>query len=248
VNTVFNTLNLHRRPVERLFTNPIVFKAGDTVIGKAKNNKGRRGKVQSIISDGNKSRYVVEWADNAGTDTVSNRVIDYDRESQIVLPIVAAPAAAEPAPAPAVLNEADRGNDSTTTNLSATFDACLEEIAKIDGYAKFLKAVVRSGASRSGMEQIHTTELFRFLFLNAAEPEVSPSGLVDQAWHTLLLDPLFYVQVCRVLLRRPGAHAYVEGIIGHDSLAGEDNAAQKKRYETCLQMYRAVFGQPVMGK
>jgi len=144
-----------------------VFKAGDTVIGKAKNNKGRRGKVQSIISDGNKSRYVVEWADNAGTDTVSNRVIDYDRESQIVLPIVAAPAAAEPAPAPAVLNEADRGNDSTTTNLSATFDACLEEIAKIDGYAKFLKAVVRSGASRSGMEQIHTTELFRFLFLKA---------------------------------------------------------------------------------
>mmetsp|Transcript_15569 Transcript_15569/g.26060 ORF Transcript_15569/g.26060 Transcript_15569/m.26060 type:complete len:218 (-) Transcript_15569:72-725(-) len=213
-----------------------VFKAGDTVIGKAKNNKGRRGKVQSIISDGNRSSYVVQWADNAGMDTVSNRVIDHyhNHELQIIPPIVAA--------------SADRGNDTTITNLSATFDTCLEEIAKIDGYAKFLKAVVRSGASRSGMEQIHTTELFRFLFLNAAEPEVSPSGLVDQAWHTLLLDPLFYVQVCRVLLRRPGAHAYVEGIIGHDSLAGEDNAAQKKRYETCLQMYRAVFGQPVMGK
>jgi hypothetical protein len=53
-----------------------VFKAEDRVIGKIKANKDRRGVIQSVVSRGNKSDYVVVWDNNGGTETVTTRAID----------------------------------------------------------------------------------------------------------------------------------------------------------------------------
>ena len=79
-------------------------------------------------------------------------------------------------------------------------------------------------------------ELVRFLALasEAAPFSLSPSPLVDEAWHTLILSSEIYPQVCGAIGRG--------GLIGHDPRREFDDEREKRqRYERSLAAYASRF-------
>ena len=79
-------------------------------------------------------------------------------------------------------------------------------------------------------------ELVRFLALasEAAPFSLSPSPLVDEAWHTLILSTEIYPQVCGAIGRG--------GLIGHDPRREFDDEREKRqRYERSLAAYASRF-------
>jgi len=88
-------------------------------------------------------------------------------------------------------------------------------------------------------------ELVRFLLLKALVEDVdasdlSPSPIVDRAWHVLMQKPVLYSSVCDRLL---SATVTAPRLLDHNP-AGKDCARQKERYQMTLRGYRAVFGAP----
>ena len=79
-------------------------------------------------------------------------------------------------------------------------------------------------------------ELVRFLALasEAAPFSLSPSPLVDEAWHMLILSTEVYPQVCGAIGRG--------GLIGHDPRREFDDEREKRqRYERSLAAYASRF-------
>ena len=86
-------------------------------------------------------------------------------------------------------------------------------------------------------------ELKRFLALKVFENDMnaeklSPSYIVDQAWHSLILDPLSYCLLCQKLSNNKTDP--LDYIIGHNQHGGGDNS-QKKRYKATLKLYKEYF-------
>jgi hypothetical protein len=83
---------------------------------------------------------------------------------------------------------------------------------------------------------IKARELVRFLVLasEAATFSLSPSPLVDEAWHTLILSTEIYPQICSAIGRG--------GLIGHDPRREFDDEREKhQRYERTLAAYASRF-------
>lgn len=59
---------------------------------------------------------------------------------------------------------------------------------------------------------------------------------MDNAWHCLLLLPVFYRIVCHTLLDK-------DELIDHDPLGGDNVIAQQKRYSRCLEIYYSKFNE-----
>ena len=79
-------------------------------------------------------------------------------------------------------------------------------------------------------------ELVRFLALasEAAPFSLSPSPLVDEAWHTLILSTEVYPQICGAIGRG--------GLIAHDPRREFDDEREKRqRYERSLAAYASRF-------
>jgi ubiquitin len=79
-------------------------------------------------------------------------------------------------------------------------------------------------------------ELVRFLALasEAAPFSLSPSPLVDEAWHTLILSTEVYPQICGAIGRG--------GLIAHDPRREFDDEREKRqRYERSLAAYAGRF-------
>ena len=79
-------------------------------------------------------------------------------------------------------------------------------------------------------------ELVRFLALasEAAPFSLSPSPLVDEAWHTLILSTEVYPQICGAIGRG--------GLIAHDPRREFDDEREKRqRYERTLAAYASRF-------
>ena len=74
------------------------------------------------------------------------------------------------------------------------------------------------------------------LDLNATK--LSPSGLVDLAWHQFMLLPKLYYQLCDKLLP---ARVQVPRLIDHNPL-GADDDDREDRYKRTLRRYRKAFG------
>ena len=94
-------------------------------------------------------------------------------------------------------------------------------------------------------------ELFRYLYLlteytQNVDIKISPSKLVDQAFHCLLLDPMLYHQICDALLtlNKKDHNERPIRLLPHNPLNGDDNEARKDRYENTLQLYADKFGHP----
>ena len=90
-------------------------------------------------------------------------------------------------------------------------------------------------------------ELLRFLGLKAFDrdydaSQLSPSGEIDDAWHTVMLDPELYSMVCESLLQ-----GEKKKIIGHNQFAGEDTVAQQTRYRRTLRLYKEIFDKAPSG-
>ena len=86
-------------------------------------------------------------------------------------------------------------------------------------------------------------ELFRFLTLKVLTCDVdasqlSPSGPVDSAWHSLLLFPRDYANLCDKLL----PESSTDRMIDHNPLGGIDES-RSERYARTLKMYKEVFGE-----
>ena len=86
-------------------------------------------------------------------------------------------------------------------------------------------------------------ELSRFLTLKALDLDLdatslSPSGLVDQAWHEFMLLPKIYYQFCDKILP---SQVKVPRLIDHNPL-GADDDDREDRYKRTLRRYRKAFG------
>ena len=86
-------------------------------------------------------------------------------------------------------------------------------------------------------------ELSRFLTLKALDldldaTKLSPSGLVDKAWHCLLQLPVLYYKFCDKILP---SKVKAPRIIDHNPLGAEDED-RDDRYTHTLQRYKEVFG------
>ena len=67
--------------------------------------------------------------------------------------------------------------------------------------------------------------------------ELSPGPVIDQLWHSLLLFPLLYKDVCSVL---PGGE-----LIDHDPTRERDPEEEKRaRYARTLELYEERWGPP----
>ena len=89
-------------------------------------------------------------------------------------------------------------------------------------------------------------ELVRFLALSSAEPEgtLSPSPLVDVAWHAALLIPRLYHALC-VHIRPEGTAAGHDTLVAHDPATALDTVADiRARFERTLAAYEAHYGAP----
>ena len=87
-------------------------------------------------------------------------------------------------------------------------------------------------------------ELSRFLTIKALDldldaTKLSPSGLVDVAWHCFLLTQPLYNQFCDKIL--PSRVVHPNRVIGHNPLGAEDED-RDNRYTHTLQRYKEVFG------
>lgn len=89
-------------------------------------------------------------------------------------------------------------------------------------------------------------ELKRFLALKVFEKDfnadiLTPSHIIDEAWHSLILDPLSYTLLCQQLSNNKSDPK--EYIINHNQHGGDDIKNNKKRYEKTLMLYKEYFGQ-----
>jgi hypothetical protein len=91
-----------------------------------------------------------------------------------------------------------------------------------------------------------TRELFRYLSLVVASSSntLSPSPIVDSAWHALLLDPLLYLEVCiDIRTRREKLKGNGDSnLISHNPLGKFDSLhVKRQRYITTLKAYKNMF-------
>lgn len=87
-------------------------------------------------------------------------------------------------------------------------------------------------------------EYKKFLVLKVANDDtrieglkLSPSGPVDEVWHSHMLLPRHYVDVCSMLLQRSGA------VIEHCVLTAQQ-PERPNRYATTLKLYEKFWGKP----
>jgi hypothetical protein len=124
---------------------------------------------------------------------------------------------------------------------SARFGLLFFSITKLADYDSFVEVLLRKRIATLETADAYSEELFRFLYIKAHYLYVSPSPIVDQCWHCLLLLPLLYKRVCTILLSAQNARQYEEGIITHDPLGGDNQFARNKRYETAQSHYAFMF-------
>lgn len=67
--------------------------------------------------------------------------------------------------------------------------------------------------------------------------KLSPSGPIDDVWHSHMLLPRHYADVCAMLLQCTGA------IIEHSVLTAQE-PGRSERYATTLKLYEKLWGQP----
>lgn len=96
-------------------------------------------------------------------------------------------------------------------------------------------------------------ELFKFLYVHAGtgaiennEIILSPSAIVDRAWHCLLLDNRLYGRVCDELLSLVGVNhverPHPDRNLPHNPLNGDDVEARSVRYLHTVKLYKETFG------
>lgn len=88
-------------------------------------------------------------------------------------------------------------------------------------------------------------ELLRFLSLvsQASPNTLSPSPIIDKAWHTLLLDPVLYYDVCEDIRKRNKQTLIGRSnLIHHNPLGVHDELELKRqRYLATLKAYRNAY-------
>ena len=123
----------------------------------------------------------------------------------------------------------------TSLRTSESLEERIATITMNSSYENLLEAIRRKSLCTIEEMSNLPLELFRFLYLKSKH-NVSPSLIVDNAWHCLLLFPAFYQTVCRALLTE-------DVLIDHDPFGGDNVIAQQKRYARCLEMYKSEFNQ-----
>ena len=93
-------------------------------------------------------------------------------------------------------------------------------------------------------------ELFRFLCIRAVYGDnVSPSGILDDVWHSVILDTVLYQRLCRLVideLQSENLCGVSHNIISHSKLASLDSSEMKdKRYKEGCMVYKMIYGKPI---
>jgi large subunit ribosomal protein L40e len=132
--------------------------------------------------------------------------------------------------------------------MGAGSGAVVRVISDIPAFSAYSTSIAGL-AARGGVHAAElVTELQRFLLLCAMSPDValSPSPLVDGAWHALLLRPRLYLAVCRFIRARARDGAAPDdaddALLDHDpSRVDDTREAVRARYEATLARYEEVF-------
>jgi len=108
----------------------------------------------------------------------------------------------------------------------------------LDERVSMLPAIDRA-VRRSETGNAMKLELSRFLILRAKSSRISPSPMIDKAWHELIIDTMGYESVCRAILGK-------SSLIHHDPEDAKDPDEKiRSRYLMTMSMYYQVFKQSV---
>jgi ubiquitin len=111
--------------------------------------------------------------------------------------------------------------------------------AHVESLTKLATYIDERGVLLGGLGRESLGELAKFLFLVASYPDeaLSPGPMIDEAWHTLLLFPRLYINVCSLL---PGGE-----VLDHDPSRADDAPEEKEaRYSRTLALLQLHFGEP----
>lgn len=134
-------------------------------------------------------------------------------------------------------------------SLSSFFSGAL-----FTDFENIKKAIARDhyllGKKPPGFLDSLLDELFRYLIILALNSEdgeihVSPSTLVDKAFHCLLLDPVAYLHVCDLILSAAEAGKNIsiraDRVLPHNQLGNENIIARAQRLNRTKTEYVHVF-------
>jgi hypothetical protein len=152
---------------------------------------------------------------------------------------------------PSLVAHTQSGMIKSNYKLSGTtaFDNLKEQVKVAIDYASQSTQAGIDAIDRGGFFADYLLEeLFRYLYLLAryrvgTPIQVSPSELVDQAFHVLLLDPELYYDICDSLMTLNGQDAIErpKRVLPHNAKGGEDRAQQMIRLQQTHEDYVTVF-------
>ena len=112
----------------------------------------------------------------------------------------------------------------------------------------FANKVIRPVIPNESHFDLIMVELLRFFYIKShINDDISPSGLIDQVWHVLLLYPKFYITVCCLIakqeLQLKMDKITMNTIIDHNPLGAHDDqlVARKERYACTLKLLKSTF-------
>ena len=119
-----------------------------------------------------------------------------------------------------------------------------EALVGFEHWPLWESSMAKKGFSKEIITKL-LVELRRFLFLKIQLKDydakfLSPSSLVDEGWHALMLFPRIYRDLCSEL-KEITKHAG-DGLIDHNPLGGKDEHARRVRILRTLDEYENVYG------
>lgn len=121
-----------------------------------------------------------------------------------------------------------------STHLDINPLAAMDDIRKLQGFPAYMSSVAKKVPWLNITHLL--TELLNFFTLKvtAGPLELSPSPLIDLAWHELLLRPVLYRKVCNVIL--------ADHLVDHEPDGADDSdEVIRARYDTTLVLYKKAF-------
>lgn len=122
---------------------------------------------------------------------------------------------------------------NTKTNQTDNSPALLAREALSNNPVLYDKISRACGVTKSEVEGLLTEVMIFLTLIGRENQKLSPSLIVDYAWHELILCTRFYQQLCEENFGR-----YI-----HHHPGGEDSE-NEKQFNHTLKLYRQHFGKP----
>jgi hypothetical protein len=129
------------------------------------------------------------------------------------------------------------------------YDEACEKVATLGQFSKLIKLLPREHPhliTNEADSKVFVFALMRFLYIKTISMsrgvEVSPSLNIDMVWHTTMMMPVLYAQMCSVVQGKNAREATLDAIIDHDPFGGDGlKVAREVRYLQTLKLLVELF-------